>query len=75
MTALKGTTPEFREVVLSVLSSRVRKMTEQELNNGQPTRQREVLEARRTITDLALEMASRGEIEIRGDDEDDEMVA
>jgi len=73
VTALKGTSPEFREVVLSVLSSRVRKMTEQELNNSQPMRQREVAEARRTITDLALEMASRGEIEIR-DDNDDEMV-
>jgi flagellar motor switch protein FliG len=73
VTALKGTSPEFREVILSVLSSRVRKMTEQELNNSQPVRQREVAEARRAITDLVLEMASRGEIDIR-DGEDDEMV-
>lgn len=70
MTALKGTTAEFREVILSSLSSRVRKITEQELNNGQPVRQREVAAARRTITDLALEMASRGEIEIRGEEDD-----
>ena len=35
---------------------------------------RDVAEARRTITDLALAMASRGEIEIRGDGQQ-EMVA
>jgi flagellar motor switch protein FliG len=68
--ALKGTPAEFREVILSSLSSRVRKMIEQELNNGQPVPAREVAEARRGITDLALEMAGRGEIEIRAQEED-----
>jgi flagellar motor switch protein FliG len=68
--ALKGAAAELREMVLSALSSRVRKMIEQELNNGQGVPSRDVNEARRAITDLALEMASRGEIEIRGDAED-----
>ncbi len=34
----EGRDAEFRELILSSLSSRVRKMIEQELNNGQPTR-------------------------------------
>lgn len=68
--ALRGTATEFRELILSSLSSRVRKMIEQELNSGQPVPQREVTEARRVVTDMALDMASRGEIEIRGQGED-----
>jgi flagellar motor switch protein FliG len=70
VTALKGASPELREMVLSALSSRVRKMIEQELSSGQPVPAREVAEARRTITDLALAMAGRGEIDIRGDGEE-----
>ena len=72
-TALRGTQAEFRELILSSLSSRVRKMIEQELNSGTPIRAREVNDARRTITDMALEMAGRGEIEI-GAGEDEEYI-
>jgi flagellar motor switch protein FliG len=68
--ALKGTAAEFRELILSSLSSRVRKMIEAELNNGQPLPARDVNEARRVVTDLALEMAGRGEIEIRSEEQD-----
>ena len=68
--ALKGTSTEYREVILSSLSSRVRKMIEQELNNGQAVPAREVIDARRSIVDLALEHAARGEIEIRNQDEE-----
>jgi len=71
MVALKGTTTEFRELVLSALSSRVRKMIEQELTGGKPVPQREVSEARRAITDMALEMAGRGEIDLGNDDEEE----
>ncbi len=70
-TALRGTPAEFRELILSSLSSRVRKMIEQELNSGTPVRAREVNDARRAITDMALEMAGRGEIEIRAEEEED----
>ena len=62
--ALKGTTPQFRDVILSSLTSRTRRIVEFELNSGEPASQRDVLEARRAITDLALEMAGRGEIEL-----------
>ncbi len=69
--ALKGSPAEFREVILSSLSSRVRKMIEQELNNGQAVPARNVTEARRAITEQALELAARGEIEIRSEDEEE----
>lgn len=67
--ALKGADQGFRDALLSALASRVRRMVEQELNNGQPASRRDVAEARRTITDLALDMAGRGEIDVRGLDE------
>ena len=73
--ALKGTDAEFREVMLSSLSSRVRKMIEQELNNGQAVPARNVADARRTIADLALELAGRGEIEIRSGDGEEDLVS
>jgi flagellar motor switch protein FliG len=69
--ALKGTNDEFRKVVLSALSSRVRRMIEHELNSKEPSAHRDIAEARRTITDLALEMAGRGEIVINAETEDE----
>ncbi|MTH98268.1 flagellar motor switch protein FliG [Roseibium sp. RKSG952] len=62
--ALKGTDGRFREVILSSLTARARRICEHELNAGQPAAQRDVLQARSTITNLALEMAGRGEIEL-----------
>ncbi|MFE1600191.1 flagellar motor switch protein FliG [Methylobacterium sp. ID0610] len=72
--ALKGTPTEFRDTVLGALSARVRRMIENELNSGDPAQARDVLEARRTITDLALDMAGRGEIEINPESEDDALI-
>ncbi|WP_230533123.1 flagellar motor switch protein FliG [Microvirga roseola] len=69
--ALKGTGDEFRKIVLAALSSRVRRMVEHELNGKDPVAHREVAEARRAITDLALEMAARGEIVINSENEDE----
>jgi flagellar motor switch protein FliG len=71
--ALKGTSPVFRELILSALATRTRRLVEHELATGDPAPQREVLEARRTITDLALEMAGQGDIELNPD-QDDEAV-
>lgn len=72
--ALKGTDPDFREVILGSLGARVRRMIEQELNGGEPSSQRDVQEARRAITDLALDLAGKGEIELNSDNEDDAYV-
>ncbi|MEP9375429.1 flagellar motor switch protein FliG [Aquabacter sp. CN5-332] len=62
--ALKGTDPVFREAILQSISSRVRRMIEQELQGGEPAPHRDVQEARRFITDLALDLAGKGEIDI-----------
>jgi flagellar motor switch protein FliG len=67
--ALKGTDQAFRDVILQALGSRVRRMVEQELANGQPATSREVTEARRSITNTALELAARGDIELGAEEE------
>lgn len=72
--ALKGTDAEFRTVILSALSARVRRMVEHELNGGEPAAQKDVAEARRSITDLAMEMAGRGDIEINAGEETEALV-
>ncbi|TXM72296.1 flagellar motor switch protein FliG [Methylobacterium sp. WL69] len=72
--ALKGTDAEFRTVVLGALSARVKRMVEHELNGGEPAAQKDVLEARRSITDLAMEMAGRGDIEINAGGEVEPLV-
>jgi flagellar motor switch protein FliG len=69
--ALKGTDRNFREVILSSLASRVRRVVEHELATGEPSNQRDVLEARRVITDLALDLAEKGEIELNPEQEDE----
>ena len=68
--ALKGTEPEFRDAILASMGTRARRMVEHELANGEPVPQKDVVEARRAITDLALEMAGRGEIELNPEQDD-----
>ena len=72
--ALKGTEPEFRDLVLSSLAARAKRMVEAELTNGDPAPQRDVMKARRAIADLVLEMAEKGQIELNGSDEENAMV-
>ena len=69
--ALKGTDRNFRELILSSVASRVRRVVEHELAIGEPSNQRDVMEARRVITDLALDLAERGEIELNPEQEDE----
>jgi flagellar motor switch protein FliG len=70
VTALKGADSSFRDLILSSLASRTRRLVEHELASGVPANHREILDARRAITDLALEMAGRGEIELNPDQDD-----
>ena len=72
--ALKGTAGPLRSVVLSAMTARARRIVEHELEGGEPASQRDVLEARRSITDQALEMAARGEIELSASDSDDTYI-
>ena len=64
MIALKGTDTAFREVVLSALSARARRLVEAELSTTGPVQQKDVQKARRMIADLVLELAEKGTIEI-----------
>ena len=72
--ALKGTEGDFRDIVLSSLASRARRMVESELTNSGSTPLREVTKARRAIADLVLEMAQRGEIQLNSSAEEEQTV-
>jgi flagellar motor switch protein FliG len=67
--ALKGTDPAFRDIILSSLASRARRIVEHELNTGGPAAQRDVLKARRLIADTALQLAESGQIELNPSDD------
>jgi len=69
--ALKGTDSHFRELILSSMAARARRMVEAELNGGGPAQQRDVMKARRAVADMVLEMAERNEIEINSSGESD----
>jgi flagellar motor switch protein FliG len=62
--ALRGTEAELRDLVLSSLTARARRIVESELADGTAGAARSVSEARRMIADAALAMAARGEIEL-----------
>lgn len=62
--ALRGTTPEFRELVLSAIPSRSRRMVEHELESGEEPDAKAVGDARRRIADRIMELAAKGEIEL-----------
>ncbi len=70
--ALKGTDAAFRDSILSSLATRARRIVDSELASGGPALQRDVLKARRTIADTALELASGGEIELNSSEDEDE---
>ena len=60
--ALRSASPELREAVLSSLTARARRMIASELEVGGKAPEAEVKRAMRSISDLALELASKGEI-------------
>ncbi|MGO4870864.1 MAG: flagellar motor switch protein FliG [Roseiarcus sp.] len=62
--ALRGTDAEFRDVALSSMASRARRLVEAELATPFAPPQREIAKARKQIVDLVLKMAQRNEIEI-----------
>lgn len=62
--ALKGMDAAIKEVALSSLGARARRMVEAELANDKGTRTKEGEQARSAIAAKILEMAQRGEIEL-----------
>jgi len=67
--ALRGAEKNVTEAVLEAVSVRARRIIEQELTSGSTGSRRDILQARRAIADLALDMANRGLIEINNDDD------
>lgn len=67
--ALKGADAGLTQMIIAAVGARSGRMIEQELSSGVETPLREVLKARRAIADLALDMADRGLIELKPDQE------
>ncbi|MFZ2100007.1 MAG: FliG C-terminal domain-containing protein [Oricola sp.] len=66
--ALRDTSDELRESVLSSISQRTRRMIESELSAGK-AKPVEIEQARKSIAALALRMAGEGRIELQHSDE------
>jgi flagellar motor switch protein FliG len=62
--ALRGTEADFREVVLSAMASRSKRLVESELSTATIASPRDIAKARKQVVDLVLKMSQRGEIEI-----------
>ena len=62
--ALRGTDAEFRDVTLSSMAARARRLVEAELATPFAPPRREIAKARKKIVDLVLKLAQRNEIEI-----------
>lgn len=64
--ALRGTDADFRDIVLSSMPSRGRRLVEGELSSGVNAPPRDIAKARKAIAEIVLGMASRNEIELGG---------
>lgn len=69
ITALKDAEPDVIEAALGAVSSRARRMIEQELTGGAPATKKDIHKAQRWIADLVLDMADRGLIEVNNSDD------
>jgi flagellar motor switch protein FliG len=63
--ALRGLGDDFCNTILSSLAARARRMVESELKAGGKINQKEVAAARRFIADMVLDLAEKGEIQLR----------
>lgn len=64
--ALSGAEEAVKDAVLAALGQRARRMVEAELSSEAPTPRREVLAARRSISESVLKLAEAGTIELPG---------
>ena len=62
--ALRGTDDAFKELVLSAIASRARRMVESELASSDEPDPKAVNEARRSIADRVMELIGKREIDI-----------
>lgn len=62
--ALRGMDEDFRNAALASMASRARRLVEGELSSGVAVPQKDISNARKEVARIALDMASRGEIEL-----------
>jgi len=62
--ALNGADAALKELVLSTVPSRTRKMIEQELASAAPLSEKDVEKARRAVADMALQLADQGVVDL-----------
>lgn len=70
--AVRDTDAEFRELLLSSLPARARRMVESELEQGDQPEPRLVSDARRGIVDRVMELAGKGQININASENNQE---
>lgn len=63
--SLTNADPVLKDLILAVVPARTKRMIEQELSMGAGAAQKDVLKVRRAIADMALDMAERGQLEIK----------
>jgi flagellar motor switch protein FliG len=62
--ALNGADAAMKELILSTVPSRTRKMIEQDLASAAPMSEKDVEKARRVVADMALSLADQGAVDL-----------
>jgi flagellar motor switch protein FliG len=62
--ALNGADAALKELILSTVPSRTRKMIETDLASAAPLSEKDVEKARRTVADMALQLADQGVVDL-----------
>ncbi len=62
--AHNGADNAMKEIILTTVPSRTRKVIEQELAAAAPLTEREQENARRVVTDMALQLADQGVVDL-----------
>ena len=62
--ALNGADAALKELILSTVPSRTRRVIEQELASAAPLSDKDVEKARRAVADMALQLADQGLVDL-----------
>jgi flagellar motor switch protein FliG len=62
--ALNGAEAAMKELILSTVPSRTRRVIEQELAGVAPLTEKEMEKARRVVADMALQLADQGVVDL-----------
>lgn len=73
-TALKGASESMRDLFFTNMSERAAKLLKEDIQGLGPIRVKDVEEAQASLVNAAKDLAAKGEIIIKGEGEEDEMV-